>query len=377
MKHIVIISTSWPDAEEGAAAAGSFVVDFAKALVNIGVKVTVVVPALQARNELINGITICAFYVPCLPLSLLSPLNPVHWLKIIQVLLAGHKAVIDACATTPVDHIFALWALPSGYWARLAAARNNIEFSTWALGSDIWSLGKVPGVRTILKSVLASAKIRFADGQQLCRDVERISGKDCTFLPSSRSLDVAIKSTARETPPYRLAFLGRWHINKGIDLLMDTLLNLNDDDWSKIESVRLGGGGPLENEVKASVRKLHLQGRQVELSGYLSREEAKDLLAWTDYLIIPSRIESIPVVFSDAMQVGCPVLASPVGDLKNLIEHYQCGLVAESVTSEAYLKMIRQGINANAYSFQKGIESAANVFTPISAAKKFICDISK
>ncbi len=53
-----------------------------------------------------------------------------------------------------------------------------------------------------------------------------------------RTRDIALRA------PYRLAFLGRWHPNKGTDLLLDALHQLRDEDWHRIEAVRIAGGAP-------------------------------------------------------------------------------------------------------------------------------------
>ena len=40
----------------------------------------------------------------------------------------------------------------------------DIPYSTWALGSDIWSFRNIPFVKDILKRVLKESQIGFADG---------------------------------------------------------------------------------------------------------------------------------------------------------------------------------------------------------------------
>ena len=99
-------------------------------------------------------------------------------------------------------------------------------------------LGKIPLVRTKLRSVLRRADYRFADGVQLAADVEDICGRHCEFLPSSRQLPRPDNLDVSAAAPYKLAFLGRWHVHKGIDLLLDALLKLQDSDWEKISEIR-------------------------------------------------------------------------------------------------------------------------------------------
>lgn len=298
-EHIVIITSSFPYGEPGSEAAGSFVKDLADEL-SRHKRITILAPGLEARKEEGERLSICRFAVARLPLSLLSPFNPFHWLLILKAMHAGRDAVQRLVSEKKVDHILALWAVPSGYWARNVWKKYGIPYSVWALGSDIWSLRNIPGVNRVLAKVLRESHACFADGYQLKQDVEEISGRSCEFLVSSRNLPVVEKKRLSSAPPYRLAFLGRWHPNKGVDLMLESLGLLSDWDWEKIEEVRVCGGGPLERTVRSAVDTLERAGRPVSVGGYLDKKEAAELLAWADYLLLPSRIESIPVIFSDA-----------------------------------------------------------------------------
>ncbi|MCA9972963.1 MAG: glycosyltransferase, partial [Anaerolineales bacterium] len=234
-------------------------------------------------------------------------------------------------------------------------ARARIPHGIWALGSDIWSLGGVPLVRGVLRDVLRSAAWRFADGYQLAADVSALSGLDCAFLPSTRVLPLPGEKQLAGAPPYKLAFLGRWHPHKGVDLLLESLQLLEDADWQRIAAVQICGGGPLEPLVQAQGAALGGNGRPVTIRGYLNRAEAAELLTWADYLLLPSRIESIPVIFSDAMQARCPVVAMPVGDLPRLMESDDAGILVQHVTAEALATGIRRALAAAPVQFEPGL----------------------
>ena len=369
---LLLVTTSYPDVNAGEAAAGNFVVDFARNLVKLNAPTTVVAPAAENRTGLEGGVDVRRFRVPRLPLSLLNPGHPSEWPAIVRTLVAGSRAVYQAAAETQPDHILALWVLPSGWWAMRAARRRGIPFSTWALGSDIWTLGKVPLIRNLMSHVLRQARWRFADGLKLGQDVEALCGRPCGFLPSSRSLDASCSKTLRQRPPYRLAYLGRWHPNKGLDLLTAALEALIEDDWQHIEAVKIYGGGPLENQVRAHVQRLAASGRPVSAGGYLDPAGAGELFTWADYVLIPSRIESIPVVFSDAMQMNCPVIAMPVGDLPELIDKNQCGICSHSVDPLAFANALREAIHTSPRFFENGIAAARSAFDPQQAAATFI-----
>ena len=371
MPHIALVTTSYPDGTPGADAAGSFVQDFATELAK-NLRVTVIAASSQDSVESDASLCVRRFRVPRLPLSLLKPGNPLDWPALITTLGNGRKALRHLVETDPPDHVLALWVLPCGWWAAAEAQPRGIPYSTWALGSDIWSLAHIPLVRKILIGVLRDAEQRYADGIALCSDVEQLCNEPCEFLPSVRTLPMLRESPVAATPPYKLAFIGRWHPNKGTDLLLDALSSLGDQDWQLISEIRLFGGGPLDREVHDATARLGAEGRPVTVGGYLDKEEAAALIGWADYLLLPSRIESIPVVFSDAMQLSTPVISSPVGDLPHLHEQYGFGVLAESSSAAGFGHAIQQALRSDASGFRPGIEAARQNFSPAHSVRQFL-----
>ena len=373
MRHAALITTSYPDNAPGTEAAGSFVEDFAREL-SRHIRVTVVAASTAESLSSDGVLSVRRFAVPRVPLSLLNPLNPGHWHKIISSLRSGQNALRQLVTDDKPDHILALWALPGGYWAERVSRDHGIKFSVWALGSDIWGLGKLPLVKQVLKHVLRRADRRYADGLQLASDVERLCGLPCEFLPSTRLLPPSKQKASSRAAPYNLAFLGRWHKNKGIDLLLDALGRLTDPDWSRISEIRINGGGPLHDEVHAAGRQLIERGRPVSIGGYLDKDAAAELIDWADYLLLPSRVESIPVIFSDAMQLGTPIIATPVGDLPRLYAKYQFGLIAMAPDAASYAAAIQAALDVDASSFYEGLEAARVDFDLAKIVKRFVQD---
>jgi len=376
LTHIVVISTSYPDKGDGEEAAGSFVADVVQELAT-RVKVTVVAPGDSDRTEQQGMLTVVRFRAPRRPLSLLKISNPAHWKSILATLRAGARAVDLVTRSGGVDHLLALWALPSGYWARSMWRKRGIPYSVWALGSDIWGVGTFPVVKSVLRRVLIDARWRFADGYLLKKSVEAICGRECTFLPSARRLPCGISKSLASESPYSLAYLGRWHPNKGVDLLLGALELLADDDWARISEVRIYGGGPLEPLVSKGCDRLVGAGRPVSRGGYLNKNGAADLLRWADYLIIPSRIESIPVVFSDAMQARCPVVCTPVGDLPRLLRQYRVGVCAHDVSSRALAAGIRVLLHKSPNEFAASLESASKDFRVDAVVERIVALLAR
>ncbi len=373
--HVVVITTSYPDGPPGSEAAGSFVEDFVLEL-SKRVKVSVVAAGKTSSRVQMGAITIYRFAIPKIPLSLLDPKYPGDWGSILFTLYRGYKTLELAIGEHRPTHLFALWALPSGYWARVASWKYGVPYSIWALGSDIWGLGKIPLIRSVLRQVLINAANCYADGYELKDDVQKISDRRCDFLPSTRSIEINVQKRVSTSGAYNLAFLGRWHPNKGPDILLDALALLTESDWTRINEVRCFGGGPMDGEIRKKVDSLKRMGKPITLGGFLNKAQAVDLIAWSDYLMVPSRIESIPVIFSDAVKVGTPMIATPVGDLKSLFNRYDCGVVASEANAVAYCEAIKSGLFKNPSVFKSGLEEAREDFNLSEIVDTFLynCD---
>ena len=223
-----------------------------------------------------------------------------------------------------------------------------------------------------MQAVLRDSHKCFADGFLLKDEVESICQRTCEFLPSIRKLPIVKGRVLATKPPYRLAFLGRWHPNKGVDLLIAALNLLHDADWEKIQGIQICGGGPLEVSVRTGCAYLRSVGRPVTTRGYLDKAQATELLTQSDYLIIPSRLESIPVVFSDAVQAGCPLISTPVGDLPRLLNSYQLGVLSQDVSSDGLAAAIRTALDRPPQLFKAGLATVLRQFSVDHTCNQFL-----
>lgn len=362
-RALLLVTTSFPQEGDGSEAAGSFVADLAAELAG-HLPVRVVAPGRTGRCESLSpGLTVYRFAAPAQPLSTLRAYDPRQWAQIARVLRAGQRAVLEAAADGAVCHTLALWALPSGYWARRLLRQRGVAYSVWMLGSDVWTLGRLPLIRSILAGVMRQAAVRFADGLKLAQDSRRIAGRPVEFLPSTRTISATRQRPLASRGPYRLIFLGRWHPNKGIDLLLDALAGLGTDDWAQIEAVELFGGGPMDALVRRGAAALQARGLPVHVGGYLDKAAAEAAILRADYLIIPSRIESIPLVFSDAVKLACPVVCTPVGDLRDLVEGGAVGFCAERIDAAAIAAALRRAIGTAPVQFSAALDAMARRFS--------------
>jgi len=117
----------------------------------------------------------------------------------------------------------------------------------------------------------------------------------------------------------RLLYFGRLSAEKGLRTLLraveGTSLNL-----------RIAGTGPLEKEIKTTAQKL--ENCKVEFLGHLSPETLRQELATAMASIIPAEwYENQPLSVLESFATGCPVVASDIGGLPELVRPGETGFL--------------------------------------------------
>lgn len=322
---IALFTTSFPSNSSTVVNAGVCVRDFAAVLTELGHEVEVLTPYKHgARHDFEHKSTTFFRWLgsedSVAHIELQSPLGA---LQLASIVLAGSVAALRLVRRFRPDHVLCFWVFPCGLWARIASASTRTPYSLWALGSDIWALGKLPGMPRVLRALASRAAHRYADGLILAQDFARIAGLDVQFLATSRVLE-APKGVEQGSGGYFL-YLGRYHTNKGIDLLIEAL-GVVRSRLPRDFRLRAHGFGPLESKVRARVAQLGLRDI-VEINPPIDAHEMPIVLRRARGLIVPSRIESIPLVFSDALQMQVPLLVTDVGDMGQLVRRHGGGVV--------------------------------------------------
>jgi len=153
-------------------------------------------------------------------------------------------------------------------------------------------------------------------------------------------------------PPYRLLYVGRFSVEKGVDVLLRACHLLKQQSFPF--SLTLIGTGNDEKSLKDLTLKLELQ-EQVKFYGAKSRTELGKYYLKSHILCVPSISEPLGNVVLEGMASGCVVIASNTGGNPSMIEHGRSGYltkpgneadiakkVSESLNDTAQLKMIVQ-----------------------------------
>lgn len=147
-----------------------------------------------------------------------------------------------------------------------------------------------------------------------------------TVLPNS----VAAPHEAADPSQGRyVAFAGRMSKEKGVSVLLDAAAELPDIPF------RLAGDGPLLNELSARATP------NVEFVGRLRHEETAEFYRGARMLVVPSVwYEMCPLVVSEAMSLGIPVVSSRIGGLPELVEEDVNGKLFEPGDSSSLRRIV-------------------------------------
>ncbi len=362
--RLCIITSSYPmHPDDGEAAAGVFVREIALALSRKGVDVTVMTQDRPGESRDDREISVVRF-----PwsgqgrrLSTLSLSRPRDFMNTVSLMLSGWRCLARLVRERRFDAILAAWAVPAGAWARLARLRFGVPYVTWALGSDIWVYGRKALTRRLVGNILRGAKAVFADGNDLREETERVGGRKCEFLPTTRILpkDNLPRPRLLEGKTHFL-FVGRFHSHKGIDVLIEAIKRLPPDRIAGMH-FHVFGGGDMAPAIERSIEAYGL-GDRVTLGGYIPATTVAGYLADVHAMIIPSRIESIPLVLSDALQMGCPIIVTDVGDMGLLVGGHNAGIVVPPEDPAALAEAISKMAATPRQAFASGIRSLYGLF---------------
>ena len=370
--RLCIATSSYPSRGENSFA-GSFVRDFAKELVRQGVDVSVFSQEVGQPHLDDDGIDLITFpwAGKATPLSTLRLHRPWDVLNMGWLLNRGSRRLLDHCQYAKVDFLLAMWALPAGHWAMNVKRRAGVPFAVWCLGSDIWMYGRLPVLKLWVRKILRQSRYCFADGRSLVDEVRALSGMPCTFLPTTRRLPKeGLPELSLDPQKSHYLFVGRYHPNKGPDILLEAIHLMDRKSLSKVQ-FHFFGVGSLEGNLKRKVLEYGLS-EHVTLQGPADEYTVAALLKRCAALIVPSRIESIPVILSDALQVGCDLIVTDVGDMGPLVRSYQAGMVVEKAAPGPLRDAIQNHVDGKYNAFTEGRRRLYGLFDLEESVRTFL-----
>lgn len=136
-----------------------------------------------------------------------------------------------------------------------------------------------------------------------------------------------------EEDAFYVGFIGSfapWH---GLEILIDSAKQVKEQGYSKIKYL-LVGDGQLKASLEQRVKDYKLEG-EIQFSGWVAYEEIPYYINAFDVAVAPFTRERndiiglSPLKLYEYLACGCPIIASRVEGVKQVVEESQCGYLFE------------------------------------------------
>jgi glycosyltransferase involved in cell wall biosynthesis len=121
--------------------------------------------------------------------------------------------------------------------------------------------------------------------------------------------------------------VARLYVTKGLTYLLDAIVQVKARYPNTY--FRIYGDGPLYHELLAYAAQLGLNGEQI-FAGAFNHRELDSIMAQTDVFALSSILEGQPLAVVEAMAYSCPIVATAVGGIPELIQDGVNGLLCEA-----------------------------------------------
>jgi len=132
-----------------------------------------------------------------------------------------------------------------------------------------------------------------------------------------------------------LAFAGRLGPQKALGVALEAVAAVPE------VALVVAGDGPDRAALEARASELGLEGR-ARFLGSLSREQVLRLFRASDASVLPSAWENFPHTVVEALAVGCPVIATSVGGVPEVVRDGENGLLVPPHDAAALGAAIRR-----------------------------------
>jgi glycosyltransferase involved in cell wall biosynthesis len=252
----------------------------------------------------------------------------------------------------PFDLVHAHGVYPTGYVAWLFRQRTKCPLVVTSHGEEMpgichrWSKPRV--ARRMLETLAGVDALvaisRFThDGlAQLCpparsRIVDIPNGVETRDF--ARPFHPPARFGLSSQPQEFLLFLGRLHVRKGVDVLLQALARTPPREATELV---IAGDGEERRNLEALAEELGITAR-VRFVGAVAGEEKNQLLRAARCVVLPSRgWEGLPLVVLESFAAGRPVVASDLPGLTELVHHEETGYVVPAESPESLAAALRR-----------------------------------
>jgi glycosyltransferase involved in cell wall biosynthesis len=269
--------------------------------------------------------------------------RPTKAVQVPFLLAAFLAAALRAGRCWRPDVIHAHWLVPGGFVALVVSRLLSIPYVVTVHGADAFAL-RSAGLQRLKAVIMRNAATVGLTSAALAEAVPRVPSVPQPIIPMGVDVEGFAAGVGARAPVFgQFLFVGRLAEKKGADVLLRALAEVPE------ATLVIGGDGPDASRLRALSEELGV-ARQVRFTGRLSRASLREELRRAYAVVVPSRIaaggdqDTTPLVMSESMSAGVPVIASRLGGLAERIEPGVTGLLAEPDSAASLADVLRHAL---------------------------------
>ncbi len=190
------------------------------------------------------------------------------------------------------------------------------------------------------------------------------------FAPGRRAQARRALGAHDEVP--LLLFVGRLQALKGVDLALETLIELREREVAAQLAIVGGPSGPDGRDTLSALHRRVREAGVIESVNFVAPQAHQLLSTWmraADVTLVPSRAESFGLVALESSACGTPVVASDVGGLPTLVDDDVNGVLMGTRDPSAWADAVQHVLEpATAARLGAGGVQRARAYTWAAAA---------
>lgn len=269
--------------------------------------------------------------------------RPTTALQVPFLLIGFFLAAVRAAVSYRPHVIHGHWLLPGGLIALAVARLRSIPFIITVHGADAFAM-RAPMFQWLKRVVMRHARVVGLTSDALREVLPEVPSVPQPVIPMGVDVRGFALGVGERSPVFgRLLFVGRLAEKKGIDVLLRAVVQVPE------ATVVIGGDGPEAPRLMQLARELGIDDR-VRFTGRLSRPQLLAELRQAYAVVVPSRMaadgdqDTTPLVMSESMSAGIPVIASRLGGLAERIETGVTGLLADPDSPESLTQILKEAV---------------------------------
>jgi len=159
--------------------------------------------------------------------------------------------------------------------------------------------------------------------------------------------EIPIEEISREPGHLNILYVGNIIKQKGLDVIIRALANLNSQNYKLTITGRTDLEPKFVNYIYQLINKFELYNKIV-FTGTLQDSKLIEIYRSNDVLVLPSINEAYGIVYIEALSFGLPVIGTTLGGAKEIINHGENGYLIEphnSIKLAEYLSSLQQDRN--------------------------------